>query len=168
MTSMNRISITKHCETIGNTVTATVDAIQVTAGKTAMVFTPYWYVKYHRNDKPDVVLFSNPLDWLGHLERLKPIDSWTLGNPHDAYDVNTPVFARLQWLTRGVERGFYFFNGEMTIWAEKHPITEKCRYGFSTGEKRHVYESVRRWKTAIKPYLWDWTLKEGVTNEQTA
>lgn len=166
-----RIDVTQHCEGQGNAITTLLGDTKVTAGKTSMLFTPYWYVKYHRGEKPDVVLFSNPLDWLGYLERLMPISGWLLVNSETLYELNNPAFARMQWLTRGVENGKTFVHKDMRIWATP-PLVENdaYTYHFSIGEKAQHRgfgnRMKRQWKTAIKPYLWDWA--EEVRDEQPA
>ncbi len=164
-----RVEIAEHCDHMGNTVTCMTD-VMVVAGKTSILFIPYWYVKLHRQDKADVVLFTNPMDWLAYMEQLKPIEAWGIGNLKDAYGASNPTFERMQWLTKEVEAGKRFVYLDMCIWATP-PMFEDdgYTYHFSIGEKAQHRgfgnRMKRQWKTAIKPYLWDWRIEEGVSDE---
>lgn len=164
-----RLEMVQHCEIVCNTVTVG----SVIAGKTAILFTPYWYVKYTRDDKAEVALFTNPIDWLGYMEQFAPLDNWGIGDPKDCYGADNPVFARMQWLTKEVEAGKRFVHQDMRIWASPPMFDgDGYTYHFSIGEKaRHRgfgNRMKRQWKTAIKPYLWDWQPDEGVRDEQSA
>ncbi|HRF98256.1 MAG TPA: hypothetical protein PLZ51_23775, partial [Aggregatilineales bacterium] len=92
--------------------------------------------------------FSNPLDWLGYLERLMPISAWVFVNSReDAYELNNPAFARMQWLTRGVENGKVFVHKDMRIWATPPLVEDEAyTYHFSIGEKsqKGFYNRMKR------------------------
>ena len=154
---MNRSDISKHCETIGNTVVSRVNDTQITAGRTAIVCVPYWYVKWHRGEHPDVALFTNPNDWLEYMDSLKPLSMWFEGSHEDSYGADNPTFAQLQYLTIAVEEGRQFVYMGMRIWAEKQ-ANGRYYYSFTIGEKHKRSRSKTNWRRVIKPYLWDWQL----------
>ncbi len=161
MTS-KRVEIVQYCEIVCNTVTTQVNRDPIIAGKTAILFTPYWYVKYARDDKPEVALFTNPLDWLAYMEQFASLEAWREGSPKDCYGADNPVFARMQWLTKEVEAGKQFVHKDMRIWASA-PLFggDDYTYHISNGKNKRTrgfgQRMKRQWKTAIKPYLWDWT-----------
>ncbi len=167
-----RLEIVQHCEIVCNTMTAVVGKDTLIVGKTAILFTPYWYVKYTRDDKPEVALFTNPIDWLGYMEQFAPLDEWKTGDPKDCYGADNPVFARMQWLTKEVEAGKRFVHQDMRIWASPPMFDgDGYTYHFSIGyggHKNFGNRMKRQWKTAIKPYLWDWQPESEGRDEQSA
>ncbi len=163
-----RVEIAGHCETIGNALMAQVDGTRFMAGKTAILFVSYWYVKYVRADKQDVVLFTNPLDWLHYMETLTPLDAWKAGRQFDGRADN-PTFAQLQYLTHAVENGDSFAWLGMRIWARLSDSSEqrRYRYYFAIGEKIQCFGTRGGWRKAIKPYLWEWRIEKGDDDEES-
>ena len=164
-----RVEITEHCETMGNCFVTLVAGTRFTAGKTSLVFVSYWYVKYVRENKPDVVLFTNPMDWLRYMESLAPLNAWKEGGKSD-YSAENPTLTRMQYLTQAVENGNCFTWLGMRIWA--YPTEagsgQRYRYCFSIGEKVRCFGTKGAWRTAIKPYLWDWQPEKDESHEQSA